>query len=43
MSHKSEVLDIFIEWRRRMKLQTDRKIKILRFDNEGEYISDPFL
>jgi len=43
MSHKSEVVGIFMEWRRRMELQTDRKIKILRSDNGGEYKSDPFL
>ena len=43
MSHKSEVLGIFVEWRRRMELQTDRKIKILRSDNGGEYKSDSFL
>ena len=36
MSHKSEVLSIFVEWRRRMELQTGRKIKIHRFDNRGE-------
>ena len=29
--------------KRRMKLQTGKKIKILRFDNGGEYKSDPFL
>ena len=43
MLHKSKVIDIFVEWRRRIKLQTGWKIKILRFDNEGEYKSDPFL
>ena len=43
MSHKSEVIGIFVEWRRRMELQTGRKIKILRSDNGGEYKSDPFL
>ena len=29
MSYKNEVLDIFVEWRRRMELQISRKIKIL--------------
>jgi len=43
MSHKSEVLEIFVEWRRKIELQTGRKIKILRSDNGGEYKSDPFL
>ena len=43
MSHKSEVLGIVMKWRRRMELQTGRKIKILRSDNEREYKSDPFL
>ena len=43
MSHKSEVLDIFVEWRKRMELQTGRKSKILKSDNGGEYKSDPFL
>ena len=26
-----------------MEIQTDRKIKVLRSDNEGEYTYDPFL
>jgi len=43
MSHKSEVREIFVEWRRKIELQTGRKIKILRSDNGGEYKSDPFL
>jgi len=43
MSHKSEVLGIFVKWRRRMELQTDKKIKILRSDNGGECKSDSFL
>ena len=43
MSHKREVLDIFVELRRRMELQTDRKIKILRSDNGGVYKCDLFL
>ena len=42
-SYKSEVLSIFVEWRRRMELQTGRKIKILRSDNGGEYKSDLFM
>ena len=43
MSHKSEILGIFVKWRRRMELKTSRKIKIFRSDNEGEYKSDLFL
>ena len=43
MSHKSQVLGIFVEWRRRMELQTNRKLKILRSDNGGEYNNDSFL
>ena len=35
MTHKSEVLGIFVKWRRRMKLQTGRKIKILKSINRG--------
>jgi len=37
MTHKSEVLDIFVEWKRSIELQTGRKIKLLRSDNGGEY------
>ena len=43
MTHKSEVLGIFVEWRRRLELQIGKKINILRSDNGGEYKSDPFL
>ena len=43
ITHKSKVLDIFVEWRKRMELQTCKKIKILRSDNGGEYKSDMFL
>ena len=40
MLHKSEVIDIFMDWRRRTKLQTGRKIKIFRSNNGREYKSD---
>jgi len=43
MTRKSEVIGIFVEWRRRMELETDRKIKILRSGNGGEYKNDPIL
>ena len=42
MTKKSEVLDIFMEWKKRLELQTGRKIKTLRSDNGDEYTSDPF-
>ena len=43
MKHKHEVLEKFVEWKKRVELQTGRKIKKLRSDNRGEYKSDPFL
>ena len=43
MLQKSEVLGIFVEWKKRIELKKGRKIKILKFDNGGEYKSDPFL
>jgi len=43
MSHKNEVLGIFVEWKRRMELQIGRKIKILRSDSGEVYKSVPFL
>ena len=42
MTKKSEVLDLFVEWKKRLELQTRRKIKTLRSDNDGEYTSNPF-
>ena len=42
MWHKSEVLGFFVEWRKRMELQSGSKIKILRSNNGGEYKSDLF-
>jgi len=42
-SHKSEVLGIFVEWRKRKVFQTSKTIKILRSDNGGEYKSDLFM
>ena len=43
MKHKHQVLDIFVEWKKKVELQTGRKVKTLRSDNGGEYKSDPFL
>jgi transposase InsO family protein len=42
MRHKDEVLDIFLKWKKLIETQTGRKIKRLRSDNGGEYMSDPF-
>lgn len=39
MKHKNEVKDIFEEFCLEVENETDRKIKILRFDNGLEYIS----
>ena len=41
--HKNEVLQIFLEWKKMVENQTDKKIKKLRSDNGGEYTYDPFL
>ena len=43
MKHKGEVLKLFVEWKKDLEKSTERKIKILRSDNRGEYKSDPFL
>ena len=43
MRHKNEVLRIFMEWKKMVENQTDKKIKKLRSDNSGEYTYDPFL
>ena len=43
MRANDEVLEIFVKWKKLMETQTSRKIKVLRYDNGGEYISDPFL
>ena len=43
MKAKSEVLGIFIKWKKMVETQTERKIKRLRTDNGGEYTSDPFM
>ena len=32
-----------MKWKKLVETQTGRKIKVLRSDNGGEYISDPFL
>ena len=43
MRAKDEVLDIFVKWRNLWRLKLAEKIKVLDFDNEGKYTSDPFL
>ena len=43
MKNKDEVLKIFLDWKKMVETQTDRKIKRLRSDNGGEYTSDPFM
>ena len=36
-------MELFMEWKRDMKKNTERKIKVLRSDNGGEYTDDLFL
>lgn len=43
MKHKDEVLDVFITWKKDVKIQSGKKIKVLHSDNGGEYTSDHFL
>jgi len=43
VKHKGEVLELFVEWKRNMKKNTGRKIKVLSSDNGGEYINNRFL
>ena len=43
MRHRNEVLQIFLEWKKMVENQTNRKIKKLRSGNGGEYTYDPFL
>ena len=42
IAHKSEVLDKFKEWEAAVTNQVDCKIKTLRTDNGGEYMSAEF-
>ena len=34
---------MFMEWKKNMEKNTERKIKVLCSGNRGEYTSDPFL
>ena len=42
LKFKSEVFSKFLEWKARAERQSDQRLKILRSDNGGEYISDEF-
>jgi len=35
MKHKGKVLDLFVEWKKDIKKNTRRKIKVLRSENSG--------
>jgi len=40
MRQKFEVLNLFVKWKKLTEKQTGRKIKVLQFDNIGEYNRD---
>ena len=40
MKHKSEAFDKFKEYQSMIEKQTEKNIKILRFDRKGEYLSN---
>ena len=42
ISHKFEALDCFIRYMNEVENQTERKVKTLRTDRGGEYLSDMF-
>lgn len=39
---KDQVFDCFLEWKAHVERQSKRKLKVLRTDNGGEYISNKF-
>ena len=43
MKHKGKVLTLFVEWKKNIGKNTERKIKVLYSYNGGEHTSDPFL
>jgi len=43
LKHKYEAFDMFKEFNALIENQTRKKIKIFKFDNGGEYISDKFI
>ena len=42
LRYKSDMLDTFIEWKAMVERSTEKKVKTLRSDNGGEYISTEF-
>ena len=42
LRHKSDAADILMRWIPRVEVETGKKAKVLRSDNEGEFISDAF-
>ena len=43
LKHKSDVFDLFKVFRALVENQSGRKIKILRYDNGGEYVKSNFI
>ena len=43
LKHKSEVFDLFKVFRTLVENQSGRKLKILKFDNCGEYVKYDFI
>ena len=42
LNHKDEVFPCFLEWKAQVERSTGRKLKTLRTDNGGEYVSADF-
>lgn len=42
LKHKSDVLGKFIEFKVMIECQTERRVKIMRTDNGGEYVNEEF-
>ncbi|KAL2622484.1 hypothetical protein R1flu_002689 [Riccia fluitans] len=42
LHHKSEVFATFIKWKAQVETQIEKKVRCLRLDNGGEYISGKF-
>ena len=42
MKNKHEVFSVFKIWKAMVEIETNLKLKCLRSDNGGEYISDEF-
>ena len=40
---ESDVFPVFKQFKARVKLESEKKIKCLRTDNDGEYTDDEFL